>query len=402
MGDRIKMTRAPAIKKEKETKRLYYLDNLKIALTCFVVAHHTSQGYTNINTGWAVQQTNIPEINDRIIGWFLSIDNAFFMALFFMISAYFIPRSLEKRATKQYIQDRIKRLGIPIIIFMFVIFPITGFLLHGEGMTFIDFLSQKYFPVPNGEINFGHTWFLFVLLIFTGIYILFVKTKWVQQPNKDNSSSENKPCLPAYLNNLHILFFALGLSILTFVIRIIFKPGYWLPLHAFEPARIITYIAMFGFGILAYRKQWFAKLPVSVGITWGVVSLGIILLAPPIILFLLGGYAIWAEGLSLNSLIVSAWETFLCVGLCVSLPVLFRQKFNNTNKILKKTAQYSFGVYLIHPLIIIPIQAAVINVPIHPILKFILVSIVGIILCYSLCHLYSVTKNNLFKKVIRN
>lgn len=394
------MTKALAIK--EELKRLDFLDNLKIVLTCLVVAHHASQGYTNIETGWAVQQTNIPEINDRIIGWFLSIDNAFFMALFFMISAYFIPRSLENRTAKEYIRDRIKRLGIPIIIFMFVIFPVTGYLLHGEGMTFIDFLSRRYFPIPNGEINFGHTWFLFVLLIFTGFYILFVKTRRVQQPNKGKSSSENKTCLPASLKNIHILFFALGLSLLTFFIRIIFKPGYWIPLHAFEPARIITYIAMFGFGIQAYKKQWLSKLPVSVGITWGLISVVVILLAPPVILLLLGGYAIWAEGLSLNSLIVSAWETFLCVGLCVSLPILVRQKLNNTNRILKKAAKYSFGVYLIHPLVIIPIESAVINVPLHPMLKFILTSIVGIIICYSLCHLYSIIRNNLFKKAIRN
>lgn len=385
----------------QQSTRMYYLDNLKTALTCLVVTHHASQGYVTIDTGWAVRQTNIPEINDRVIGWFLSVDNAFFMAIFFMLSAYFVPRSLASRPTSEFLWERIKKLGLPIILFTFVIFPVTGFVLYGEGRSFFDFLTHRYFPIPNGDINFGHTWFLFDLLLFTGVYILFAKTKARHKPENKGLKPHNETDGLSSLNNIHILLFALGLTLLTFVVRMFFQPGYWLPLHVFEPARLATYIAMFGFGILANQKQWFEKLPVSVGIIWGVVSVVVLLLAPPIILFLLGGYVIWAKGLSLNSLIVSAWDTFLCVGLCISLPVLFRQRANYTNKILKMAAHNSFGVYLIHPLIIIPIEAAIINLPLHPMLKFLLTSIVGIVLCYLLCYSYSVIKNRIVEKATK-
>jgi hypothetical protein len=270
-------------------------------------------------------------------------------------------------------------------------------------MSFIDFLSQQYFHIPDGDFNFGHTWFLFDLLFFTVIYMLFIKIRRVKQlRKKEFNLISNSDYWPSSLNNLHILLFAIGLMFLTFIVRIVFRPGYWLPLHIFEPARVVTYVAMFSFGILAYKKQWLEKLPVSVGKLWGLISIVVILLAPPAILLLLGGYEIWAEGLTLNSFIVSAWDSFLCVGLCISLPELFRQRFHGTNRILKRVANYSFRVYLIHPLIIIPIEAAIIDVPLHPMLKFILTSIVGIILCYSLCHIYSIIKNILFKKSIRN
>ena len=383
--------------------RVNYLDNLKTALTCLVVAHHTSQGYVTIDTGWSVQQPNIPEINNRLIGWLLSVDNAFFMALFFMLSAYFIPLSLEHKTAKRYLWERTKRLGIPIIIFMFMVLPVTGFLLFGDEMSFTDFLSHRYFLIPDGDINFGHTWFLFNLLFFIVIYILFSQIKGMKQPRKKNLNLNNDSDIwPSSLNNKHILLFGVGLTVLTFIIRIVFPPGYWLPLHSFEPAMGFAYIGMFSFGIVAYKQQWFEKLPTSVGILWGVISIIVILLAPPIILMLVGGYGVWAEGLSLNSLVVSAWDSFLCVGLCISLPVLFRQKANGTNRILKMGAKYSFGVYLIHPFIVIPTQIAIINVPLHPMLKFILASIVCIILCYTLCHLYYRVKNNILKKAISN
>ncbi|SDM93863.1 acyltransferase family protein [Acetanaerobacterium elongatum] len=380
---------------EQPSTRLYYLDNLKTALTCLVVAHHASQGYTTIDTGWAVQQTNLPEINDRIIGWFLSVNNAFFMALFFMISAYFIPRSLAFKPAPAFLWNRVRKLGLPIVVFTLFIFPVTGFLLYGRGMTFADFLVRRYLPVPGGDINLGHTWFLFVLLFFTGLYILFTKLR--RQPKNSGLEPHRQPKNAPCLNNLQILLFALSLTLVTFAVRIFFQPGYWIPLHALEPARILTYLALFGFGILAYEKQWFERLPVSVGVLWGIVSVVVILLAPPIILFLLGGYAIWAKGFTFNSLIVSAWETFLCVGLCVSLPILFRQKFNRTNKLLKLAAKNSFGVYLLHPLIIIPIEAAIINLPLHPMLKFLFTTVIGIALCYLLCCAYSAIKSRLLK-----
>ncbi len=223
-----------------------------------------------------------------------------------------------------------------------------------------------------------------------------------KEKRKALNTNSDLECLPSALNNRQLLLLALGLTLLTFMIRTVFRPGYWLPLHIFEPAYVASYIAMFSFGILAYKNQWLEKIPVSVGIFWGVISGVVILLAPPIIIFRLGGYAIWAEGLTIDSLIVSAWESFLCVGLCISLPILFRQKFNGTNKILKKAAKYSFGVYLIHPFVIIPIEVAMINLPLHPMLKSILASIVGIILCYLLCHVYALIKDVLSKKTVRN
>ena len=320
-----------------------------------------------------------------------------------MLSAYFIPLSLEHKTAKRYLWERSKRLGIPIIIFMFMVLPVTGFLLFGDGMSFTDFLSHRYFLIPDGDINFGHTWFLFNLLFFTVIYILFSQIKRMKQPKKKNLNLNNDSDIwSSSLNNKHILLFGVGLTAFTFMIRVIFPPGYWLPLHSFEPARVITYMAMFSFGIVAYKQQWFEKLPVSMGILWGVISVILILLAPPIILMLVGGYGVWAEGLSLNSLIVSAWDSFLCVGLCISLPVLFRQKANGTNRILKVGAKYSFGVYLIHPFIVIPTQTAIINVPLHPMLKFILASIVSIILSYTLYHLYYRVKNSILRKAIGN
>ena len=43
---------------------------------------------------------------------FTAINQSYFMCLFFFISAYFIPSSVDKRGPTVFLKDRFKRLGI--------------------------------------------------------------------------------------------------------------------------------------------------------------------------------------------------------------------------------------------------------------------------------------------------
>ena len=109
------------------------------------------------------------------------------------------------------------------------------------------------------------------------------------------------------------------------------------------------------------------------------------------------GYAVAGDRLSLTGLIAgggwdwrslvwSTWEAVICVGLCVGLLVFFRERINGQRtwgQILSKNA---YVVYLTHILIIIPIQFVVAPISISPLLKFFLVTSVGIPLCFLSGH----------------
>ena len=79
-------------------QRLDYLDNLKVALTCLVVAHHAGQPYGGSGGFWYFQPQNGPQIE---LGRFFAVNAGFFMSLFFLISAYFLPSSLSKKGGKK-------------------------------------------------------------------------------------------------------------------------------------------------------------------------------------------------------------------------------------------------------------------------------------------------------------
>ena len=96
-------------------KRLPYLDTLKIVLTLLVVFHHAAEPYY-LDSAWPYKPSNTDEMMPWI--WhFLSVNAAFFMGLFFLIAGYFVPRSYDKQGFKVFIQKKLMRLGIPVVIF---------------------------------------------------------------------------------------------------------------------------------------------------------------------------------------------------------------------------------------------------------------------------------------------
>ncbi len=86
-------------------KRLLYLDNLKVCLTVLVIFHHAGQAYGD-GGGWAYTPSNPAEVMPWI--WhFFSVNAAFFMGLFFLISGYFIPASYDKQGASVFVQKKL-------------------------------------------------------------------------------------------------------------------------------------------------------------------------------------------------------------------------------------------------------------------------------------------------------
>jgi fucose 4-O-acetylase-like acetyltransferase len=95
-------------------KRLLYLDNLKVYLTVLVIFHHAGQAYGD-GGDWAYTPSNPAEVMPWI--WhFFSVNAAFFMGLFFLISGYFVPASYDKQGASIFVQKKLIRLGIPLLV----------------------------------------------------------------------------------------------------------------------------------------------------------------------------------------------------------------------------------------------------------------------------------------------
>jgi len=128
------------------------------------VFHHTAITYGAIG-GWYYKEVPTDgSLSSMLLVFFCTLNQAWFMGLFFLLAGYYTPASLQSKGSWHYVRDRLQRLGIPLLVYGFVIGPATIALAQtSRGKPFIDTLLQLW---RHGEFEKGPLWFAWALLIF--------------------------------------------------------------------------------------------------------------------------------------------------------------------------------------------------------------------------------------------
>ncbi len=340
IADLVAVVEAPPRAVAVPNARLNYLDTLKVLLTGLVIAHHAGQAYGPTGGRWPIFE---PE-RAAILGAFFSVNAAFFMGLFFLISAYLLPMSFDRKGASAFLKDRFVRLGIPLAV------------------AYGTFTALEHQP------DVAHLWFVGHLLIYALIYACWRALNW--------------PALRLDApSHRQIAAYAVALGLVTFVVRIAFPIDQWVSIFGLvnsELAHLPQYASLFALGVVASRGRWLEGIPTPVGMRWLTVG---------IVLALLRYVLPWWSGGGFNaeSLLWSTWEAFICVGLCVGLPVLFRERFAAPGQLMRRAARNAFGAYVLHIVpVVVGLQFALVGVPLDPFSKFLLVTLLGVPLSFLL------------------
>src|SRR5574340_157067 len=115
-------------------KRLLFIDNLRILLICGVLVQHLSVTYGALGS-WDYRDPG----NNLLTGIILSIPNgigmAFGMGFFFLLAGYFTPGAYDRKGPRAFLQDRLLRLGLPLVLYDLLIHPLVVYIgsgLHGS------------------------------------------------------------------------------------------------------------------------------------------------------------------------------------------------------------------------------------------------------------------------------
>ena len=142
-------------------ERIIALDRARTFITLSVVIHHSAVNYTRFGNG----------DNMRWLGFDLIVlfNDSFFMAFMFLISGLFVHDSLTRRGAAGYLRRRAWRLGVPLIVSIFVLIPIAyyaSFLrYHLPDTTDFNFFHFWWHTITIGPWPSGQSWFLWVLLV---------------------------------------------------------------------------------------------------------------------------------------------------------------------------------------------------------------------------------------------
>ncbi|MFI6768605.1 acyltransferase family protein [Streptomyces sp. NPDC050355] len=369
--------------------RLLYIDNLRITLTALVVLHHTAVTYGNIPAWYYTEPAK--DGSGLLLDVFVMFNQAFFMGFFFMIAGYFTPASYDRKGARPFFRDRLKRLGIPLLVFLLLIRPLTGlggyadlraeFAEHGKSLPYWLYYVMSW--------DAGPLWFVEVLLVFAMLYALIRRRSGARRAlgsaGEAGRETAQMPRPSRPLRPLAVVGFTVALALATYLWRILvpsdtYVPFLGLPTPNFMP----QYASFFVLGVLAYRRGWAQSLPRVAGrVGFALATVATLAYLPFVITVdtaTLVGHGSW------QSLITAAWESTFAVGMVLGLTVVFRERLNRQGATAAFLSRHAFAVYVLHAPVLVGLGLAFRWLHAPAAAKFALVAALAVPLCWAVAY----------------
>ena len=376
--------KAAAKVQPKAATRLLFIDNIRGYLTILVILHHLMITYAGTGS-WIYFEDRADLLTEVVGSIFTTVNQIYFMGLFLLISAYFVPGSYERKGAGRFLKDRLVRLGIPLAIYSWIIHPLLVYVylrvVAGIRQPFWEYFPRQYF----GEgylIGQGPLWFVETLLILTLVYVA-VRLLFRSCPAEPISDR-------AFPGGAAISLFAVLVALVTFVLRLWIPEGWnFKPLNLQFPY-FPGYIALFLVGLVAYRRNWFLTLSEKTGRRWLWGCALILLIGYPVAIILGGAMendSVFLGGWHWQALFWAFMSSFLAVGLCIGVLYLFRRYANRQGRLSRFLVPNAYTAYIIHAPVIVAVALALRGLDFHPLLKFALAALVSVSLCFGLSSL---------------
>jgi glucan biosynthesis protein C len=370
--------------KQQKNRRIPAFDYLRSLGVLLVLLHHALLAYVSFGF---LNPENPTETFSPIVDsakWagfdvIVLLNDTFFMPLLFFVSGLFVWRSLSRKGVASFLLGRLTRLGIPFLVGVVVLTPIAYYptmleinLVYGVNQSFGEFwldFARRGFAPP------GPMWFVWLLLAFDCLaalaYALFGRA--------DGGSDQPSRSL---LDNS--LFFALALIGLSFVAYLpmvgAFGPSEWLGVGALKMqiSRLFVYLLYFAAGVavgIRGLEQGAFRADGPFARRWWVWVLAWLLSY-----IALAGAFVTAPQSPLSRYIFVV-EMALAV---LALTSVFLRFARRHVPVLDSLSANSYGIYIIHYLVIIWLQYAVLRPNLSALAKGAIVFFGGLALCWAL------------------
>lgn len=151
--------------------RVNYIDNLRTITVSLLIIYHLSVAYNSWGEANYIFFERVNPIASIVV--FIS---PWFMPLIFLLAGVSAAFSLKKRSSSDFIKERLKRLGIPLISGIIFINPVLSFIAdknhNGYGGGYFEHYSVFFTKFTDltgydGGFTLGHLWFIAVLIVIS-------------------------------------------------------------------------------------------------------------------------------------------------------------------------------------------------------------------------------------------
>lgn len=356
--------------------RLVFIDRLRGLLTVLVIAHHTAITYGGSGSWFYREVHDGGAPFSLLLTLFCSVNQAFFMGLFFLLAGYFTPPALAAKGLRRFVLDRLLRLGLPLLAFGLVLGPLTVAIASTQQGR--PLLARWWQLLSAGQFVIGPLWFAWALLLLSAGWLLWRVIRPAPGPAEPAESSQ----LPG---DRAWLLAALGVGAAALALRQAVPVGenrLGLQLGYFA-----SYIFLFALGCQAWRQRWLERIPPAQARRWGRVALYTVplLVATGAATGALAGKPVnVAGGLGVAAVVYAFWEPFVAWGVIARLLVGFQARLNTPDPRWQRWDANAYGAFILHAPVITALAVALAGWGLHPALKFSVVLLAGTLLSFTL------------------
>ena len=347
-------------------------DVLRGTMTLLVLFHHTAITYGAIG-GWFYREVK-PSASPAgtLLVLFCTFNQAFFMGLFFLIAGYFTPAAIDRKGPWRYLADRALRLGLPLLVFGWILGPATIALAEtARGEAFGDTLARLW---QNHAFENGPLWFAQALLIFAVAAVVVMRVRGrVEAPASASSS---------WPSNAVLALAALGIGLAAVGLRQVWPVG--VNVWGLQLGYFASYVVLFAFGCLAARPRWLERVPAAQARLWKRIAWVVFPLLPAA--YFLAKAAPSLAGKPID-VIYAFWEPLVAWGVILALLQRFTNVMRPFGRLPLELGRRAYAIYIIHPPVLVGIALAWRQVQAPQLVKFALTGSLTCIACYLLAGL---------------
>lgn len=305
------------------------IDALRVGTTLLVVLHHTAITYGAMG-GWYFKEVpSDGSLSSMLLVFFCTFNQAWFMGLFFLLAGYYALPAVQAKGAWLYLRDRLRRLGIPLLVYGFVIGPATIALAQtAQDKPFVDSLTRLW---RHGEFEKGPLWFAWALLIFAVGVVLWR----VLGANRIDAGTERR-----FPTNAAMLAAALATGVVAFLLRLKWPVG--TEVWGLQLGYFSSYVVLFITGFLAAAPRWLERLPALQVRTWRRIAWIALPVLPAVALLgqpLAGIQGRPEGGWSIPALVYALWEPFVAWGVVLVLLQRCQHRFRDLGPIGTRLAR---------------------------------------------------------------
>jgi glucan biosynthesis protein C len=363
--------------------RMFFVDQLRWLVIVMVVVVHTVVTYSGIGSWYYVEPAKAGIAAQLVFTLYQSFSQAFFMGLLFLVAAAFVPAAYDRKGFGRFLRDRLFRLGVPTLVYMLVLDPLIGLsmaLFRGQPVTVAGFgaawaqhvLTLRFLSAS------GPLWFAFALLVFSAVYALVRRAADAIRGPRAARIHAGRPAAKVTHGMAAAVIAVIAAG--TFLVRVVQPIG--TSVLNMQLCFFTQYVVLFVVGLRFGRADLLRTLPARLGRIW----LRLAFAAGVPAWFLLGALGGAFSG-SMSSFMggwhwqsagMALWESFFCVGICLGLIAVYRERMNLRARVTGFLADNAFGVYVFHAPILVALSFALRQLTMAPLAKAGMVAVIAL------------------------